>query len=141
LAGAGFVNAIDQRGFWVAGSSLDDLTDLSRLRTELECIALEWSIERQTTDWRAQVAAAHFALNEIEEKLPDDPHGLALEWDERNRDFHLTLAGQCGSDRLLGLIRTHFDLTRQYRLMVLSGEEWGEKTNLGARRASPNIWL
>ncbi len=127
LAGEGFVDAIDQRGFWVAASSLADLTDLSRVRTELECIAFDWSVARRTTDWRAQVVAAHFALNEVEEELPGDPHNLALQWDERNRDFHLAVAGQCGSERLLGLIRSHYDLTRRYRLMVLSGEQWGER--------------
>ncbi len=137
LTGEEFVTSIDQRGFVVTAYQGERLTDLTRVRAELECIAFGWSVENADTDWRANVVARHFALSEAETKLGQDPFAHALEWDQRNFDFHMALAGACGSNRLIALITNHYDLTRRYRLIGLArGTDYsllGESRHQSAR--------
>lgn len=122
LAGEGYVTATHQRGFKVADCSLDDLLDLSRLRCEMECLALEWSLEHTDKDWRAQVVAAHHSLREVERELANGPQDFLTEWDERNRGFHMAIAGNCGSPRLIESIARQYDMSRRYRFMAYSVE-------------------
>ncbi|MGH1484010.1 MAG: GntR family transcriptional regulator [Geminicoccales bacterium] len=118
LVGEGYVSFEDQKGFRVIRESTEVLQDTTRVRAELECLAFQWSLERADTDWRASIAASHFALSEVEREIGADPVAYALEWDERNRNFHLALCGNCDSPNLLSLICRQYDLTRRYRLMA-----------------------
>lgn len=118
LVGEGYVSQQDQKGFKVLGVSLETLRDITRVRSELETLALSWSMENSDTDWRASVTAAHFALAEVEKEMVEDPLSYALEWDERNRNFHMALCANCGSPHLLSIIARQYDLTRRYRLMA-----------------------
>ena len=118
--GEGYVSFEEQKGFFVLDGSLGSLRDATRVRSVLECKAVDWSIDRADTDWRASISAAHFALAEVEREMKFDPHAFAIEWDDRNRSFHLALAGNCGSPHLLGLIAREYDQTRRYRLMALA---------------------
>ena len=120
LAGEGFVSAEDNKGYRVLDFSLDDLLDATRLRSELECMGLTWSIEKTNLDWRAHVVAAHHALSEVEVEVLTDPVAFANEWDERNRLFHLALIGNCGSPRLIDTVSNYYDITRRYRLMAFT---------------------
>ena len=45
LAADGIVEANAQRGFRVASATQADLEDITRLRCEIECLGLRWSIE------------------------------------------------------------------------------------------------
>lgn len=117
LLGEGYVTFEGQKGFKVREASIEVLRDITRVRSELEVLAVGWSIENSTIDWRAAVTAAHFALTEVEKEMVEDPVNYALEWDERNRNFHMTLCSNCGSDQLVSLIAQQYDLTRRYRLM------------------------
>ena len=118
LAGEGYVTAEDNKGYRVLASSLADLKDSTRLRAELECLGFRWSIERSSAEWRASVVAAHYTLSEVEADMGEDPRAFAVEWDERNRQFHHALISNCGSPRLLDTVATLYDLTRRYRLMA-----------------------
>lgn len=118
LVGEGYASLEDQKGFKVLGVSIETLRDITRIRSELESLAVRWSMERSDTDWRASVTATHFALAEVEKELVDEPIAYALEWDERNRNFHMALGSNCGSAHLLSIIARQYDLTRRYRLMA-----------------------
>lgn len=122
LAGEGYVTATQQRGFKVAECSLEDLLDLSQVRCEMECLALEWSLKNSDTNWRSSVVAAHHALREVERELAKEPASFLTEWDQRNRGFHLTIAGNCRSPRLIETITRQYDLSRRYRYMAYSLE-------------------
>lgn len=118
LVGEGYVSFEESKGFRALQSSHAEQQDITRVRAELECLAFDWSIQRTTVDWRSTVVAAHYALSEIEKKMPSDPMNAALEWDERNRAFHFALVGNCDSPKLLDLIAAQYDLSRRYRLMA-----------------------
>lgn len=118
LSGEGYVLFEEQKGFRVLQSSLSEQEDTARVRAELESIAIGWSIARSTRAWRSQVVAAHYALSEVETVLASDPVSHVLEWDEMNRAFHLGLASNCGSPKLMALITAQYDVSRRYRLMA-----------------------
>ena len=118
LAGEGYVLAEGNKGYRVLASSLEDLRDTTRLRAEMECLGFRWSVARADTDWRASVVAAYHTLSEVEADMGTDPRAFAVEWDDRNRQFHFALIGNCGSPRLLDTVATLYDLTRRYRLMA-----------------------
>lgn len=120
LVGEGFVSSEENKGYRVLGSSLSDLKDTTRVRAELECTGLAWSIERTDKDWRAAVVAAHYALSEVEADMLSDSAEFVTEWDERNKQFHMALINHCGSPRLIETVSTFYDLTRRYRLMAYS---------------------
>ena len=134
LAGEGFVSAEDNKGYRVLASSLDDLLDATRLRAELECLGLSWSVEKTNLDWRAQVVAAHHALSEVEAEIETDPVAFANEWDERNRLFHLALISNCGSPRLIETVSNYYDLTRRYRLMAFTKTQADHRVWLAGSR-------
>jgi DNA-binding GntR family transcriptional regulator len=135
LVGEGYVSFEESKGFRALQSSYEEQQDITRVRSELECLALEWSIQRTNVDWRATVVAAHYALSEVEKEMPSDPLNAALEWDARNRAFHFALVGNCASPKLLDLIEAQYDLSRRYRLMAHANDRsaksrarWVEKS-------------
>ena len=135
LVGEGYVSFEEMKGFRVLNASQDELKDSSCVRAELEALALEWAVQRTTVDWRSSVVAAHYALSEVERKMPADPVNAALEWDDRNKKFHLAIAENSGSPKLIELISVLYDQSRRYRLMAhangrseTSRARWVEKS-------------
>ncbi|WP_298822491.1 FCD domain-containing protein [uncultured Roseibium sp.] len=135
LVGEGYVSFEESKGFRVLNPSRDELHDSIRVRAELEALALDWAIERSTVDWRSAVVATHYALSEVERQMPTEPMNAALEWDERNKTFHMAIAGNCGSPKLIELISVQYDQSRRYRLMAhandrseMSRRRWVEKS-------------
>lgn len=119
LTGEGYVDALPQRGFFVSAYSLETLRDMTRVRGELESVGLRWSMRNGNRDWRAQVVGAYHALSEVEHLVLEDKSAHAIEWDNRNRNFHLALCAACASPTLLEQIQSFYDLTRRYRLISL----------------------
>lgn len=118
LAGEGYVSLEGNKGYHVLEVSIAALRDTARLRAELECIGLKWSSENGGTDWRAGIVAAHHALHEIEQAMEANTQPALVDWDERNKRFHLALIQFCGSPQLLETVNRYYDLTRRYRLMA-----------------------
>jgi GntR family transcriptional regulator, carbon starvation induced regulator len=116
LVGEGIVGAAEGKGFFVQDFSPEEQSDIARVRAELECLAFAWSANASDRNWRAAIVAAHHALQEVEQELILDPVGSALEWDERNANFHIALTQNCGSPRLLDLVAQHYELGRRHRL-------------------------
>lgn len=140
LLGEGYVFQEEQKGFRVLESSVDEQLDISRVRAELEAVAIGWSIANSTRAWRAQVVATHYALTEAEALLEQDARKHVLEWDELNRGFHLALASNCGSPKLIALITMQYDLSRRYRLMA-HGESVSPNERLNWLQASADEHL
>ena len=99
LAGDQLVKTEDQRGFWVAPLSLDELDDISRVRTLVETEALRLSIENGDEAWERGVRGAFEALSEVERDLPavqqPIPQETLVLWEERNHAFHTALIAAC----------------------------------------------
>ncbi|SNB77748.1 DNA-binding transcriptional regulator, GntR family [Arboricoccus pini] len=118
LAGQGLVMQEGQRGFRVADVSLADLMDVIAMRTRLEVMALEASIDCGDVEWEARIIASFHKLSRhkrTQEHLIDET------WEDLHRSFHLSLIGACGSPRLFtycaGLL-SQFD--RYRRIAVLA---------------------
>ncbi len=70
LANEGFVEALDQRGFFVTPVSPEDLIEIARdLRVLLECHALRLSIQNGDTAWEGNLVSAHHKLHLMELKM------------------------------------------------------------------------
>ncbi len=124
LTGDQLVKTEDQRGFWVAALSLDELEDISRVRNLIETEALRLSIEQGDAAWEAQVRAAYEALNEVESQVmalaPDAPQELVDTWEECNRQFHYTLISACNSPWLIKLQELLYHQAERYRHVSLN---------------------
>lgn len=123
LVGDHFVTTEDQRGFWVAPLSLEDLDDISRIRNLVENEALSLSIEHGDAEWERQLREVFDYLGEIEVDLSGIQHTLPDavldDWEQRNRLLHQTLIGACGSPWLIKLQALLYDQAERYRRIAL----------------------
>jgi len=125
LASEGFVNAQDQRGFFVTPVSRDDLIEIANLRVLLECHALRLSIENGDTDWEGNLVASHHKLHLMEQKMLTGDESQKEDWKRYDWEFHLALIEACGSQNLLSLHAVLYDKYLRYQMLVLTnrGEE------------------
>lgn len=132
LAADGIVEANAQRGFRVASATQADLEDIARLRAEIECLGLRWSMKHGDVAWESVLVAANHTLARAEQNLSSDPESYALEWDEAGRAFHAALVSACRSPRLIDMQARLYDQSRRFRLAELKEG----RIDLGASRAS-----
>ncbi|WP_136440642.1 GntR family transcriptional regulator [Pacificoceanicola onchidii] len=125
LASEGFVDAQDQRGFFVTPVSREDLIEIANLRVLLECHALRLSIENGDTDWEGNLVAAHHKLHLMEQKMLQGDDSQKEDWKRYDWEFHLALIEACGSKNLLSLHSVLYDKYLRYQMLVLTyrGEE------------------
>ena len=121
LCAAGFVVAIEQKGFRVADLNRADLEDLVQTRELIETQALRLAMKHGDDHWEADILAALHRLQKFSatrgprafEKAPAD-------YDEVHKNFHLALIRACGSQRLLQLHDALYDQTFRYRSFLMS---------------------
>ena len=113
LAAAGLLRAEDQRGFAIPGISAAELEELTRTRCWLEERALRESIAAATEAWEESLLLAGHRLSRTPRTL--DAGLLNPAWEERHRDFHERLIGNCGSRWLVGFCRQLTDRHQRYR--------------------------
>ena len=125
LASEGFVDALDQRGFFVTPVSREDLIEIANLRVLLECHALRLSIANGDTDWEGNLVAAHHKLHLMEQKMLAGDDSQKEDWKRYDWEFHLALIEACGSQNLLSLHSVLYDKYLRYQMLVLTyrGEE------------------
>ncbi len=120
LASEGFVDALDQRGFFVTPVSREDLIEIANLRVLLECHALRLSIEKGDTDWEGNLVAAHHKLHLMEQKMKVGDDSQKEDWKRYDWEFHLALIEACGSQNLLSLHTVLYDKYLRYQMIVLT---------------------
>jgi len=120
LASEGFVIAQEQRGFFVAPVSKDDLIEIANLRILLENHALQDSIENGDADWEGNLVAAHHKLHRMEEKLLSGDLSEKETWKRYDWEFHQAMISACNSKALLLLHSTIFDKYVRYQMQVLT---------------------
>ncbi|ANN78463.1 GntR family transcriptional regulator [Bordetella flabilis] len=115
LAAEGLVQITDQRGYRVAPVSAENLIEVTRLRTQLEVMALVESLRHGDETWEDSLAAAYHRLSRLERdgKRADG-------WEKAHRAFHLTLFSACGMPLLLRFCGTLHDLSDRYRRLFLA---------------------
>lgn len=120
LASEGFVEAPEQRGFFVTPVSPVDLKEIADLRILLECTALRQSIESGDTDWEGNLVAAHHKLHLMEQKMAQGDETQKEAWKRYDWEFHLALIEACGSANLLALHAILYDKYLRYQMLVLT---------------------
>lgn len=123
LAGDQLVKTEDQRGFWVAPLSLDELDDISRVRELVETEALRLSIKRGDAQWEENVRSAFEELSAVEKNLSEADHAIPREavsdWENRNHAFHIALISACDSPWLIKLQELLYHQAERYRRVSL----------------------
>lgn len=125
LASDGFVEAPEQRGFFVKPVSPEDLTEIAELRVLLECHALELSIRKGDNNWEGNLVAAHHKLHLMEQQLLRGDESEQETWKRYDWEFHQALIAACDSKNLLSVHSIVYDKYLRYQMLVLTyrGEE------------------
>lgn len=115
LVAEGLVRAEDQRGFYVATISANDLMDLTRTRIQLETLAVTQAIKSGDVAWEASLVAAFHTLSKI--KIPSLAAAAEnkREWFDAHRTFHRALLAGCGSPTLIALCDNLYAKSERYR--------------------------
>jgi DNA-binding GntR family transcriptional regulator len=118
LSADGLAVLEEHRGYHVAPVSRADLLDLTRMRIELERMALTASIRNGDDDWETRVVAAHHRLSKTE-AFVEGNRILGQGWEERHANFHRALLEACGSPWLLSFRDALYDHGGRYRRLSL----------------------
>ncbi|MGH6989360.1 MAG: GntR family transcriptional regulator [Stellaceae bacterium] len=120
LSATGLVLLEDQKGFRVSPVSREDLLDLTRVRSEIDCLALRQSIAAGDVEWEARIIAAHHRLSRMTLTAPGDPTKLSDAWETIHQDFHLALISGSGSRWLVHFHNVMAEQSARYRRLAIS---------------------
>lgn len=117
LAAQNLVEIDPRLGATVAEISRTDLRDIYWLRSLLEGLALERSIERGDDAWAANVTAAWQRFQSHADKKRTGSADDALAWSAAHRAFHEALFAACDSPWLLRFVGILYDHSERYRML------------------------
>jgi DNA-binding GntR family transcriptional regulator len=120
LASEGLAQSFDQRGFRVTPVSQEDLKDLTRVRIEIESLAIKASIERGDAAWEGAIVGA---FHELQRATPAEQRHLQPlmgDWSAVHQRFHGSLVAACGSPRLLSIREALIEQSERYRKLSVS---------------------
>lgn len=103
------------RGFRTASISREELTDLARVRTQIECQCLESAIEHGDLQWETEIVASLFELSRVSIFESEDSDRLNANWTKCHKRFHEALTAACDSRWLLWIRATLFTQSERYR--------------------------
>lgn len=108
------VQSDPHRGFRVRSLSVDDLEDLTRVRVEVECLALRWSIDRGDLVWESELVSAHHMYSATVRAAGGDV-SRADELGAAHGRLHEAMVAACGSPHLLEIRASLFSAAELYR--------------------------
>ncbi|MGH6980865.1 MAG: GntR family transcriptional regulator [Stellaceae bacterium] len=120
LTATGLVLLEDQKGFRVSPVSREDLVDLTRVRIDIECLALRRSIAKGDVEWEARVIAAHHRLTRMKLTAAGNPRKLSDAWEAMHQEFHVTLISACQSRWLLQFHQQLAEQSARYRRLAIN---------------------
>jgi DNA-binding GntR family transcriptional regulator len=109
----GLVELEQNKGFRVSAVSQEQLTDVMRVRVEIESLALRWSIEQGDVNWEANLLGAFHRLSR-QTKMSVDGATIDPVWASEHRAFHAALVAACGSPTLMSMRDGLFDQAQRY---------------------------
>lgn len=115
LAAEGLVVSIDQRGFMVSQTSIDDLIDVTETRIDIETIALRRSIKNGDSGWEKNIEIAWRMLEAMPYPQSSEPSAEYDRWSQLHDRFHLSLISACGSVWLLKFRSNLYERSERYR--------------------------
>ena len=107
--------AAPQRGYSVAGVSIEELKDLTRTRITIEQLCLRSAIAHGDVEWESAIVAAYHRLHRISLVDPEDRSRLNKAWTVAHTTFHAALAAGCDSPWLLTIRAMLYSQTERYR--------------------------
>lgn len=117
LESEGLVEAEDQRGYRVSPVSADNLTEVIRLRVELEGMAVREAILHGDAAWEGRVVSA---LHQLSRCVRGARSAEEQEvWEARHRAFHAELISACRMPLLQQFCETLHDQSDRYRRIFL----------------------
>jgi GntR family transcriptional regulator, carbon starvation induced regulator len=119
LVARGLIVAIGQRGFRVAAISRDDLEDITRLRSLIECEALRRSMRLGGGEWEGAIVAALHQLRRYAQQSPAGVSEGRSDFDHLHKGFHTALIAACGSPRMLQAQSDLYDQAFRYRRVMM----------------------
>src|SRR3954471_19751633 len=117
LENDGLVALIDQRGYRVTPVSADNLTEIIRLRIELEGLAIKEAIEHGDVAWEGRILAALHQLSRCKRGARSAAEQDA--WETAHRAFHAELISACRMPLLRQFCATLHDQSDRYRRIFL----------------------
>ncbi len=120
LVARGLVDAIGQRGFRVKEISRDDLADIVRIRSLIECEALRLSMAAGRGEWEGAIVAALHRLKLYVRQAGRDFGEGRPEFDALHKSFHASLIAACGSPRMLAAFSDLYDQAYRYRRLMMA---------------------
>jgi GntR family transcriptional regulator, carbon starvation induced regulator len=120
LLARGLVDAIGQRGFRVKEISREDLADIVRIRTLIECEALRISMAAGRGEWEGDIVAALHRLKLYVRDAGRDFGEGRPEFDALHKGFHTALISACGSPRMLAAHSDLYDQAYRYRRLMMA---------------------
>jgi GntR family transcriptional regulator, carbon starvation induced regulator len=124
LSAEGLVTADPQRGFRVAPVSLEDLTDLTLTRIDIENLCLSLSIEQGGVDWETAIVGALHRLSRTPYWAADGRR-LSEEWVGAHNALHEALVSATNSvwrSRLRSSLYQQSERYRRLSVPVLATE-------------------
>jgi GntR family transcriptional regulator, carbon starvation induced regulator len=119
LSTTGLVEVEDQKGFRVAAVSREDLLDLTRVRQQIECLALTQAIERGDVEWEMRVVSTHHRLTRLSVTTRGSSHQISDIWEAAHLEFHRALISACESRWLLHFSGVLAEQSARYRRMAV----------------------
>ena len=120
LATEGFVQRREQRGFFVAEASPDELMQLTNTRCWVEPIALREAIAHRDTAWEEQIVLAMHRLSRVNRSSSSDRFTASEPWETAHRAFHLALIATCPSRWLVDFCMLLSDHATRYRNLSMA---------------------
>lgn len=113
LTADGLVELEEQRGYRIAPVSRANLIEITRLRADMEPLALGYAIKRANLEWEGDVISA---LHRLGRAVPDrlQPDTVTA-WEEAHTDFHMALVQGSGMNNLDRFCATLHTLHSRYR--------------------------
>lgn len=99
LSEQGLVRCEHQRGFRIMALTRQDLENLTRVRVELELLALREALAAGASDWERGMLEALHTLEET--PMYDGDERLSGDWAVRHERLHEAILAGCGNARLL----------------------------------------
>ena len=112
--------AAEQRGFFVAPVSKEDLIEIANLRVLLENYALEAAIQHGDVQWEGELVAAYHKLKLMENRMQSGDLSEKELWKRCDWNFHKALISACQSSNLLAIHRIVYDKYLRYQMLVLT---------------------
>ena len=121
LVSEGFVLFEDQKGFRVRPVSLADFEELIELRSTLELLGLRKSMNntKNLIEWKSRLISAHYRLTVAQKGMMASEATNAADWEKADREFHMAIVSNCGSNQLIRYHSSVLELFMRYQVLAL----------------------